>query len=226
MRISRRKLLITTGTTVSLASLIGTGAFSSVSAERKINVEVANDSDALLTLVPVLNNIRGSTLVSEQDGLLTLDTTNGGASGVNNRAITKIGAFDAPDNESAWVDIEDDPTQWVGQHSYTPLAAFGIENRGTQTYNLTFEYELDGDAGNSKMMIRFYDGANPGPFDNMEYGTFTIPDDSSFEIGTGHDNDKDFSTGKRVFASVKIDTTDGSIDDDLTGTLTITAEEV
>jgi len=48
----RRKLLLGLGTTAGGAGAVGSGAFTSVNAQRDVAVRVADDSDALLSLQP------------------------------------------------------------------------------------------------------------------------------------------------------------------------------
>jgi hypothetical protein len=73
-------------------ALIGTGAFTSVSAERDVTVETAGDASALLQLRPADNVLDsgGSEIASITDG--TLQITIGGESdaGLNQNAITRF----------------------------------------------------------------------------------------------------------------------------------------
>jgi hypothetical protein len=207
------------------AAAMGTGAFTSVSADRQVSVEVAGDNSALLRLTPVTHKISGADpaiVYQNSDGELAVDVTQGGASGVNVDAITWIGTPDY-DQQSGWVDEDDDNIDWVGNHTYTPRAAFGVENRGTQDYELTFEYEYSGDPGNSQIAFPIYDGAAPtfgGGFPSM-YGTLTASTPVTVPAGQQQES---FKLGKRIFSSIKIDTRGGSTSDDLSGALTIRAE--
>lgn len=105
----RRKVIFGLGTTaVSGAAVLGSGAFSSVEANRSVTVEVADDTEAFLALIPT------SEYAIERNGLFTLDLsssnpTDAGGTGVNANAETII------------------------------KDAFKIENRGTQTVEITFE---------------------------------------------------------------------------------------
>lgn len=204
---------------------MGTGAFTSVSASRQVAVEVAGDNAALLRMTPVVHRIEGSdpaTVYQNDDGLLEVDVTQGGASGVNVDAVTWIGTPDY-EQQSAWVDVEDDNIDWINDHTYTPRAAFAVENRGTQDYELTFGYEYADDPGNSELTFHIYDGAAPtfGAGSPSIYGEVAAGNSVTVPDGGSQDS---FGLGKRIFASIEVDTTDGSTDDDLSGTLTITAE--
>jgi|GEM_PF-1216973 len=218
--------MVVSGGASSLA--LGTGAFTSVSADRDISVNVAGDNSAFLRMTPVVHEIEESdpaTVYETDGGQLTVDVTQGDASGVNVNATTWIGTPNFRD-QSGWVDEDDDNIDWINDHSFTPRAAFAIENRGTQEYELSFEYEFAGNPGPGDSAIEFhiYDGAAPefgDDFPRVYKPTLTGSDPVTVPAGDG---DGSFGLGKRIFASIKIDTTEGSVDDDLSGTLTITAE--
>ncbi len=105
----RRKFLIGTGALVAGgAAAMGSGAFSSVSAERGVTVEVADDNDAYLGLEAVRDGI-----ISEDgdDGQLTLDLgserTEEGGEGFNEDAVTEInGVFQITNGGTDTVDID------------------------------------------------------------------------------------------------------------------------
>jgi hypothetical protein len=95
----RRRLLLCGGATIGGASILGTGAFTSVSAERTVSVAVAGDASAFLGLDAT--NAANGAYASEQgdDGELVLDfgdiseesrdgTVESGGSGVNQNAVT------------------------------------------------------------------------------------------------------------------------------------------
>lgn len=232
-RMKRRNILIGMGGFAAGASaLVGSGAFTSMSAGRTVSVEVTGDNSAFLRMTPVVHRIEG---VPDGEapvyfdggatrGQLGIDTSRARADGVNNGAITWIGT-DAPEAPGSWVEESNDNIDWVGHHNYTPRAAFGIENRGTQEYELTLDYEYDGEPGDSEVTFPIYEGAHPDiGTDNPErYGTLSATD--SVTVAPGND-DESFGFGKRIFASMKIDTTNGSPDDDLSGSLSIRAKSV
>jgi hypothetical protein len=78
----RRRLLIGLGSGAGVAGLIGSGAFTSVSANRDVTIDVADDSNAFLGLEPA-NTPNGNAFASTtNDGELALDfssTSNGGS---------------------------------------------------------------------------------------------------------------------------------------------------
>jgi len=103
------------------AAAVGTGAFTSVSADRGVTVEVADDNDAYLGLEAERDDIISD---DGDDGQLTLDlgsqTTNEGAEhdgqgeGFNKEAITEVDGV------------------------------FRITNQGTDTVDLEIENDVDG----------------------------------------------------------------------------------
>jgi hypothetical protein len=90
----RRKLLTAMGSLAAGgAAAMGTGAFTSVSANRTVNVSVADDANALLALEQAGTG-PNSQYAEVSDGEVTIDldnsdTANGG-SGVNGNAVTNV----------------------------------------------------------------------------------------------------------------------------------------
>ena len=95
MRLTRRNALIGLGTVAAGAGVIGgTGAFSSVTANRTVNVETAGDADAALSLEPT-DSSNANEYVTADDGTIQLDldgTSDNSAdsSGLNQNAKTTI----------------------------------------------------------------------------------------------------------------------------------------
>ena len=91
----RRNLLIGMGSLAAGgAATIGTGAFTSVTANRSIAVDTADDSDAFLT-IEADNTSNANEYVNTSDGTVSLDFTNtnnsgyvGGGSGINANSTT------------------------------------------------------------------------------------------------------------------------------------------
>ena len=88
----RRQLLMTLGTATGVSTVLGTGAFTSANVDRSISVQVANDADAFVSMVPSpkLNgayaDIESGQLVVQLNGS---DNTPAG-DGVNDDAVTQI----------------------------------------------------------------------------------------------------------------------------------------
>ena len=111
---------------------MGSGAFSSVEADRSVSVSVENDADAFLALQPS-DNVNADEYVEETDGTLEIgiDDSGNGGSGVNFNAKT---TFDG---------------------------LFKMTNQGTQTVQPNMavdvvEYEGDLDSGDIEDSIVFY----------------------------------------------------------------------
>jgi hypothetical protein len=89
---NRRRLLAAFGTAAGASSILGTGAFTSVSADRSVSVQVAADADAFLAMVPSPGPngeyaaVEDGQLVVQLDGS---DDTPAG-DGVNDDAVTRI----------------------------------------------------------------------------------------------------------------------------------------
>ena len=152
----RRKFMIGTGALAAgSAAALGSGAFSSVEAERGVTVEVADDNDAYLGLAAERNDIISD---DGSDGQLTIDlgsqTTAEGGVGFNRDAVTEI------------------------------EGVFSITNQGTQTVDFEIENDVDGlettlqdpndrGPGDSTLVDIEVDTINHSPQD-VEDGTVTI----------------------------------------------------
>ncbi|QZA88495.1 hypothetical protein K0C01_12050 [Salinarchaeum sp. IM2453] len=110
----RRRLLGTLGIAAVGGVAAGTGAFTSVEAERQLTVEVAGDRDALLRLVP--NEDEGPAYSSISDGKIQFDI---------NDVIGDPADSRGPGSNSVYV-LED---------------VFFVENQGTQTVYLEGDFD-------------------------------------------------------------------------------------
>jgi len=74
----RRSILAGAGLLVGTGGMaLGTGAFTSVSAERSISIDTASDSQAFLRLDPDDPNYPNSAYATETDGMIEIDVTSG-----------------------------------------------------------------------------------------------------------------------------------------------------
>lgn len=171
MALNRRNTLIGLGTlAVGGGALAATGAFTTVEADRTVEVQAVGDASALLGLaIPGTSEGANSEAVQITDGLLTIDfgAISGAANGVNLGALTTIGRTD--DNSN--------PGSIPGDGE-----AFTITNNGNQTVNVGFAIDFD---TNQPVSPGIRDGApadhlklwtdvstpsatiNGGPFDNL-----------------------------------------------------------
>ena len=98
MRLTRRNALVGLGTVAAGAGVIGgSGAFTSVTAERTVSVETAGDDSAALQLIPaedsdgnVTDNASDYVDASGDTIALDLTGTDNGASGLNQNSITAL----------------------------------------------------------------------------------------------------------------------------------------
>ena len=122
--VKRRKVLIGLGSLAAgSAATVGTGAFTSVSANRDISVEVAGDQSALLAFEKATTDEDGGGRVTPNaddyvtlpsDGQLALDFTGSdeGASGLNDDASTKFSnLFDIVNQGTQEVEVFVSPDQ-------------------------------------------------------------------------------------------------------------------
>jgi hypothetical protein len=93
----RRKFILGVGAAAAAGgTLVGSGAFTSVEADRDVKVQVVGDSDAFLRLAPAENANGDPTpnaqYAEQRDGLLTLDftSTDAGGSGFNPESVTGV----------------------------------------------------------------------------------------------------------------------------------------
>ena len=90
---NRRTLMIGLGATAAGGAVIGSGAFTSVEAEREVSVNVAGDADAFLRLAPT-GDPNGQYATGAADGTLELDFSgdneeiDGGGEGFNPESVT------------------------------------------------------------------------------------------------------------------------------------------
>lgn len=90
---NRRRLLATLGmATAGTSAVVGTGAFTSVSATRGVNVQVAEDADALLAIEPSPGPNGEYAIVENGQIAIRLDASNESLAGegVNDNAVTRI----------------------------------------------------------------------------------------------------------------------------------------
>lgn len=113
------------------AAFIGTGAFTSVQADRNVSVAVANDADAFLQLAPCEGSTNGDYVTGADTGIMTLDL-----SGSNGNV-----AGDGLNSESETI-IHD---------------VFQIANQGTQTVGVWLDIDSI-DNGNNNPAVALYQG--------------------------------------------------------------------
>ena len=90
----RAALLGVGGVVAGGGALLGTGAFTTVEAERTVSVETAGDADAFLGIAPFPDSANADYVTVPEDGTVEIDITGEGTDavgeGVNENAITAI----------------------------------------------------------------------------------------------------------------------------------------
>lgn len=176
----RRQLLAGLGTVVASGVALGTGAFTSVEADRAVSVNVADEDQAYLALSPT--------------------------QGPNSTFVTR----DSSTNNQLAIDINDasgtvDEGDGVGLNSvYEFDNTFQIENRGTQEIEVSIselaDDDFDPDA--SGLTVQFYPGS--GADNPLHNNPVTLGTGDSQAIGlkveTGEPNIKDFDADATVSA--------------------------
>jgi hypothetical protein len=224
---NRRKVLLGIGSLAAgSAAAMGTGAFTSASAERSVTVETAGDESAYLGLEAGSSEGVDEYVSGTDGGELTIDlSSNGEGDGVNMGAVTTIGDVDEYESEYA----------------------FAVTNNGTQGVNLYLDYDFE-DASwietgpydaSDQSFIEFEargDGLvppNPGApwgysanFPPQSTDGFNQAETEEQQIYGGN-NYKTLDAGTTWYFIIRVDTTgeDAQMSDDLSGTLTIKAED-
>ncbi|MFA1609976.1 hypothetical protein [Halobellus rubicundus] len=154
MALSRRNILIGLGALVGGGgALVGTGAFTTVSAERSVDVSTAGDADAFLQIEDDSSYVQGG----DNDALqINLDADGGNTdadSGFNDEAVTELAGVIRITNNAA-----DESTATIG---LSTEAADSASASGSVTVTVD-----DGDSGNSNVAdIEVLVSNNAGDFD-------------------------------------------------------------
>jgi hypothetical protein len=181
---------------------MGTGAFSSVSAQRQVKIKTANDGNALLGLAP--SDSPNGQYATTESGEVVIDlnqldgTNDGGGSGLNQNSETTIGSIVTVTNQGTQPVVPFVPAQ---SRSADPNN-FGVSDRvhpdpdgdGTKEYAKPGNGNVDGDdgspndiyldvvtpAGGGKSLTGIYGVYDPSDswFDDMQLGV-----GDSLEIG-------------------------------------------
>jgi len=220
----RRKFIAGVGSLAAAgAAGIGTGAFSSMSASRAADVDVVTDSDGLVALEP--GDVAGDRVYhTGTQGALKIDfTSSEGGQGVNVGSRYQIGYF----GQYNWMPPQDKlPTpEYPGDPHHLP--AFSVINQDSTAHVVRIQYEFDGDPGDSEvfMMGASRSAETVDSASNIPTQSTWLPGEIAFkDHGGGQPGDIRLEPGGRIGVSLFIDTRDGSVDDDLSGTLTVSAE--
>lgn len=200
MDMNRRKVLLGLGTAAAGSGIVfGSSAFTQVSADRSINIAVDRDSEALLQL-----NAGNFDAVTENgNGELEIDSNllSSSDAGFNNNANVEIG--DTSDGSFGSGGPNDDGTDAFSVvNRFNSSIDVTIDTSGLTTNANTFRLVLakDSNAGNRTV-------ANP---DGTTSQTFNLSTSDS---------------GNELLVAIEIETDDTGSQADITGNITITAED-
>ena len=146
----RRKFILGTGAAAVGGTLIGSGAFTSVEAQRQVTVDVADDAQALLRLDPDDAAYPNSAYATETDGVIKIDITEDG-SGFDGEGISPF----------ATTTIEE---------------VFPIENQGTQEVQVSIE-SADLDESDFEDQVDFFVTPDPSD-DDPDFERVSLLDES------------------------------------------------
>ena len=205
----RRKFLATVGSLAAgTAAAIGTGAFTSVSANRTVNVELSDDSSAFLGLEAGASDLvdnSGSTIQINLDGTSALGT------GANMDAVTTIGDPDNPADDYAFKITNQGTRPLMFKMNYFLSNTGWIQNAGQGQSHLNFEVFGDGQS-----MSRDF----PDQRGYNQDHSLGNPSGGGFGDASSRGTGYRFDPGDEYYMIVSIDTTgpNASKTDDLTGT--------
>jgi hypothetical protein len=131
----RRKLLAALGLLGGGAALAtGSGAFTSVEADRDVDVEIAGDQSAYVTITDTGN--ANDEYITTDTGQMGIDltsgnSTSGGGSGVNTNAVTVIeDLFEVGNQGTQDVDVEVSPLTFVDTGNGNTLIVLVVPDSG------------------------------------------------------------------------------------------------
>ena len=220
----RRKFIIGAGALASgSAAAVGTGAFSTASTDRDANIEVVDDSDALLALESGQESDIVQKVPMSGDGsrdgpyYLQIDfDVAGGGDGVNPDSSYQLGV--APPTGSY---IYDDNMPWViAEDEYEDEHAFRVTNQDTEAKDITIGFEPNADTHGTHtfglVAIHNDDVVNYNPDDD---GAFTAGENNSVSHTA-----ENVAPGDTVYIVFSLQTGTYMQDVDMGGDITITAD--
>ena len=206
----RRALLVGLGSTAAASAAVGTGAFSAAQlSDREANINIVNDSQALIGLVPN-PNVAG---VNDDGGELTIDLEN---PGINQNAIYQFGLFVDNANVSAGSDFPftaDEPSvRKNGEFD----SAFLIANQTDNQQRLEVDYQLgqSDDEDNDGFDTSYWFEVHRN---DSRSALLSAPVDQSATVTLG--------SGEACGVSFLLDVPGDTSGEEITGSLAITAGE-
>ena len=197
------------------AAATGTGAVSNFTAERSVNVaEVTTDSGGIISIE---QGEGADDAVEMSNGSLSIDLSGTGGEGINLDSVYTIGE----NLNQVSTDLEDANTAFVVQNNDN------IAHTLTADYTLTDRDWVEDISGSnrypsSSITIRPF-AQGPSPWSSVNTRSQTVP--GYFEDDPATVDAPYFGPGEQVAFQIVVDTTrpGSSVDDDLSGTLEISA---
>ena len=154
---NRRKLLTAIGALSAGGAIVnGTGAFTSVQADRDVAVQVASDANAFLSLQAIGPNAPYTTTENGQLGidLTGSNATGAGGQGVNTSAVTVFeDMFEVRNQGTQDVEVEITPLTFVDTGSGNALLVLVVPETNFPTVTLS-----PGNAETYSLIVDVYDG--------------------------------------------------------------------
>ncbi|QCC47249.1 hypothetical protein [Halobellus limi] len=173
MALSRRNVLIGLGALVGGGgALVGTGAFTTVSAERSVEVSTAGDASAFLSITGDGDYVEDN---SGDDGTLTINIGGPDGSGLNEEAITTIDGIVTITNNAA----DTDASTTVGVSTDGPESAEPGDSASVL---------VPSEGDNSAAVVTFYVG---------ETGSNSVGDGSTQDLDEGESAELDVEIDTR-----------------------------
>jgi len=217
----RRKFLIGAGSIAAAGTgVLGSGAFSAMSAERDANIDVVADDNALLALKPG-TGADERVYLTDNPGELKIDfTSDEGGQGVNVNSIYQVGGWNTAGGMS-YTDVDQsDVLDGYSQGGQPP--AFLILNEDDQTHNVSAEYTVTDPSAIGNASLHFQFIPQGGQSNANKQGIDIDNNSSSDSFGP-----EPTPSGHQWAVSILVDTRDVTQNPsnlDLSGTLTVSAE--
>lgn len=223
---TRRKFIIGSGAAfVGVSALLGTGAFSSVNAERTVAVNTADDADALLGIEP---GAEGDEYVVENGAVgIDITGTNAGGQGVNQNAITAIDQLLKLTNNGTTdvvVGFDDDYAIQEGDYAEAPGGWGYAVNDDEDAAMVVWASPLPAELPDGDSLSDIRPGLTVTGFDGS-----TLVNGNTIHDETGDDSERTLSPGESLNIGIIVDTRDSTvvehtIPSELDDTITIHAQ--
>ncbi|WP_049980655.1 hypothetical protein [Halolamina rubra] len=215
---NRRDVVVGLGGLVGAGALAtGTGAFSAAEVSRQAKIEVVDDSDGLVGLVA---NEAIAGVGTDSGGEFTISVGDDDP-GVNVSSVYQFGAFVTDDDlrgitgETFSVVTDDDPSDLSdGQESLE--SAFAIVNQALDDFTVTIDFELNDDV----------DGGTEYAFELQSSRNGTGRREGLAKSPITGQLTTELATGESIGVSFIVNALDGVTEDEISGSLSISAATV